>query len=73
MSYWLEMEAVKAQDAKQPLGPFVSNSDKLSCRQLPGFLVVHFIVQMSPELSIPEPSLTTSLSLVFLRVSVLKT
>lgn len=27
VSFWLEIEAVKALDAKQPLGPFASNSD----------------------------------------------
>lgn len=30
MSYWLGMTAVKLKDAKQPLGPFVSNSDNPS-------------------------------------------
>lgn len=72
VSYWLEMETVKAQDTKQPLGPFVSNSDNLSATPwLPPSSL--FMVQMSPELSIPKPNLTTSLSLVFLHVSFLKT
>lgn len=32
-SYWLGMEAVKAKDTKQLLGPFACNSDNLSRQQ----------------------------------------
>ena len=62
VSYWLETEVVKAQDAKRPLGPFASNSDNLACQQLsglperimvlPNFL--EFTLQMKPERTLPS-------------------
>lgn len=74
VSYWLGMEAVKDEDAKQPLGPFASNSDNASCQpqpQLPpghrGFTQLP-PCPMRPDLGIPKPSLIISLSLVFLGI-----
>lgn len=78
VSYQLGREVVKAQDTKQPLGPFASNSENLSCQQQPGFpeatvVSPSFVAAlMRPKLGIPQPSGAISLSFIFPSILFLK-